>query len=561
MWNLLAAGAVSAACIFSIFAKKEKGLPRFEDALAKYHLVLLAAVLLAGIFVRFYKLAEIPAINVDEAGAAYDAWCLRNYGTDRWLTSYPVYLNNFGSGQSAMLAYLVSLSYRLFGGYSLFAVRAVTATAGCLGILNAYWLLRLAYGKNCGLFAALLYAVCPIFIATSRMGLDCYLMLTFFGFSVVCVAKAASSGKTAWYLLSGFALGLTLYTYILSWVAVPLFLAACLFLLLFFRKAGFKKLLALCLPLLLLALPLVAQLLVNLRLIPSFRIGILSFRKIFDDRSGDIGLSYIKTNLRYLGALLFSSESSYGSVAGYYTMYLFSVPLLVLGLFESCRRIVRGFKARILTADAILLAAFLSIFCVMLCVVRPAPYKMNFMFFCFVFYAAVGARRLWQSRRIFIPVLACFYIAGFACYSSLLFGGSFMDYCRTSTFQPYSMDAYDYTSKKFPDRTIYMYGSDMGSDGYLCGHVLALLNDLESPYYFNETLAYGHDSYSYGRLRFYRPVYSEGSTVYEEIYDDCVYLLYDYAPGASENLDYTYSRLTELGFRRERYLGYSIFYK
>ena len=69
------------------------------------------------------ELTEIPAgMHVDEAGMAYDAWCLGNFGTDRFLNKWPVYLINYGSGQSAMYAYL-TMVFLKFGGVNLWMIR------------------------------------------------------------------------------------------------------------------------------------------------------------------------------------------------------------------------------------------------------------------------------------------------------------------------------------------------------------------------------------------------------------------------------------------------------
>ena len=58
--------------------------------------ILFTIILLIAIFIRIYRVQEIPhGLNVDEAGMAYDAYCLANYGTDRYLNHLPVYLINF----------------------------------------------------------------------------------------------------------------------------------------------------------------------------------------------------------------------------------------------------------------------------------------------------------------------------------------------------------------------------------------------------------------------------------------------------------------------------------
>ena len=67
-------------------------------------------------FIHCFRIESLPCgINVDEMGMGYDAWCLANYGTDRYLNSFPVYLINFSGGQSALYAYLCAPLVYLFG--------------------------------------------------------------------------------------------------------------------------------------------------------------------------------------------------------------------------------------------------------------------------------------------------------------------------------------------------------------------------------------------------------------------------------------------------------------
>ena len=64
-------------------------------------------------FTVIFKFGEIPTyIGVDEAGMAYDAFCLAEYGTDRSQNSYPLYLTNFGQGQSSLCEMCIRDRYR-----------------------------------------------------------------------------------------------------------------------------------------------------------------------------------------------------------------------------------------------------------------------------------------------------------------------------------------------------------------------------------------------------------------------------------------------------------------
>ena len=74
------------------------------------------AVACIALFLHLFCISDIPGgINVDEMGMGYDAWCLAHFGVDRYLKEYPIYLMNFGGGQSALYAYLCATLFRLFG--------------------------------------------------------------------------------------------------------------------------------------------------------------------------------------------------------------------------------------------------------------------------------------------------------------------------------------------------------------------------------------------------------------------------------------------------------------
>ena len=71
----------------------------------------LCLICVGAIALHFFALGRVPmAWHPDEAGSAYDAWCIANYGVDRYRNSYPVLFFNFGvGGQSALYTYMASI--------------------------------------------------------------------------------------------------------------------------------------------------------------------------------------------------------------------------------------------------------------------------------------------------------------------------------------------------------------------------------------------------------------------------------------------------------------------
>ena len=99
-------------------------------------------ILVIAIFIRIYRVQQIPhGLNVDEAGMAYDAYCLANYGTDRYLNHLPVYLINFGGGQSVLYAYITSILIRIMG-CSIFTIRLPAIILGILAIIASYFMVK-----------------------------------------------------------------------------------------------------------------------------------------------------------------------------------------------------------------------------------------------------------------------------------------------------------------------------------------------------------------------------------------------------------------------------------
>ena len=77
-----------------------------KDFFEKHYIIIWLVLVVILFFTVILRFGEIPAyIGVDEAGMAYDAFCLAEYGTDRYENSYPLYLTNFGQGQSSLCAY------------------------------------------------------------------------------------------------------------------------------------------------------------------------------------------------------------------------------------------------------------------------------------------------------------------------------------------------------------------------------------------------------------------------------------------------------------------------
>ena len=166
--------------------------------LSKYHFVLLFLFVIA-VFLRLYKIDQIPlGLHIDEVGMAYDAWCLSQTGTDRWLNSWPIYLNNTGNGQSVLYCWLCSFLFRIFE-VSFLQIRLPAIVFSLLTLFFGLKFVKLCwtdYSERL-LLVAVLFVLVPYFTQNSRYGLDCNLMLGMSTIFFYFFAKAIYTSRSS----------------------------------------------------------------------------------------------------------------------------------------------------------------------------------------------------------------------------------------------------------------------------------------------------------------------------------------------------------------------------
>ena len=129
----------------------------------------LVLVLCLAAFLRFHKLGNPPpGLYVDEAGDAWDAWCLLKTGRDSAGVKWPVfYTRCFGDYRSALMAYAI-LPFLAVSGLSIPVARMAGAVAGVAAVFFMFVVGRRLFDAPTGLLAALFLAVSPWHIQQSR---------------------------------------------------------------------------------------------------------------------------------------------------------------------------------------------------------------------------------------------------------------------------------------------------------------------------------------------------------------------------------------------------------
>ena len=173
---------------------------------------------------RFFNISSNPpALNWDEVSHGYNALSILKTGADEWGVRFPLIFKAFGDYKLPLYIYLTAIPV-YFLGLTTTAVRLVSVLAGTLAIPGIYLLTNQLFPKKKSLpfLVAFLLAINPWHFFISRPALEANLALTLIIFGFYCLLKAFKNPK--FYLPSSILLGLSLHTYNVSRVFVPLLL-------------------------------------------------------------------------------------------------------------------------------------------------------------------------------------------------------------------------------------------------------------------------------------------------------------------------------------------------
>ena len=331
--------------------------------------VLLALILILGLFLRFTYLGRIPAgFSPDEASQAYSAYSLLQTGKDEWGLGWPISsFKSFLDYKAPLQTYLMIPSVAIFG-LNEFAARLPSAIFGVLAILAIYLLTGKIFPnyKHLPLYSALFLALSPWHIQFSRTALEVNLTSFLFPLGLYLYLRGLKDHRQ--FIYTAILWGLSLYAYHSAKIYIPLFAFSLLFL---YRRQifskGFKPLLPALLTIIILLGPLalgtffgnsakrggdllVSKLdTVNLKQIDdqSFysplakinpKIPRLFHRKIFTviSRFGENYLSYFSLPFWFTEG---GREITYSVIPGRGLLLFWMLPLVLFGLFLLLKKI------------------------------------------------------------------------------------------------------------------------------------------------------------------------------------------------------------------------------
>ncbi len=327
----------------------------------KWHAITAAGILIL-LFMHLYKLTQVPyGLNVDEASGAYDALNIARYGVDRHLNSYPVYFTNYADGQNALYIYATAFLVKIFG-MSKSVIRTVPTVAALLAAVFGWLYMKNHMPTRKGdVIWLVLYAILPVFTMTQRFGLESHLLLPMSMISIYFVAKAMDSDKWRYYLAGGVSLGITLYTYALTYIVIPVFGLLLLGYAVLIRRLRVKKVCAMIGVLVVFGIPLALVQMINLFDLPQMQIGPFTFTKVLDYRLDEVAGASVLQNIRsiFVNTFLYD-DLTYNTSFRYGTMYYFSIPFLLAGVVRCVAETVISVKEKVFSYSVPMLLWFVS---------------------------------------------------------------------------------------------------------------------------------------------------------------------------------------------------------
>lgn len=197
-------------------------------------ILLAAAVILVAIFLRFFQLTKVPpALYQDETAIGYNAYSILQTGKDEYGITFPLYFRSFGDYKLPVYIYTTVISEKIFG-LTEFAVRFPSAFSGVLSVIGIMLLANLlTKNKTISLISGLLLSINPWSLQFSRAAFEVNMAVMFLTFATYLFVRSVYHRKKILFLFSLVLFALSLYSYNVSRLFIPVFV---LFLFFWFRK-------------------------------------------------------------------------------------------------------------------------------------------------------------------------------------------------------------------------------------------------------------------------------------------------------------------------------------
>lgn len=457
--------------------------------------------MLYGIITRIIGFGDIPiGINVDEAGIMQDAYCIANYGTDRYGNNNPVYMINYGGGQSALYTYLTAFLINIFG-YTITIVRLPALIFSIIYLIFAFLITKDFKNKKIAILVEFIAVIIPWHFMQSRWALDCNLMSAMLLASIYVLLK---SKRKLGYALAGILFGISLYTYALSYIIIPIIILLLVGYMLYIKKIKILDIVCLFIPLIIIAIPLLLNILVNMGFIQEIKLSWISVLKLYVFRINEVNLNQIGHNFIQMFKCMFLFDNNdFNAFPVFGTLYYISIPIAIFGAYKSIIMMINSIKKKELGLDIVMFINFIAVF---ICgiIIEPSVYRINPIFISLIYYIALGIDFISKDKKYIFYGLITVYILFFIAFLTYYFG----IYGKENTnfsFNKTTIEVVQYIEdeEKFDGKLINIRTNAIQP------YIYTLIANKKSPEEFAKNRIMHSAVYSYGRYVFYNNIIDE----------------------------------------------------
>ncbi len=355
--------------------------------------VLALCIVLIGLAWFFsYRILSVPlALTSDEGGFGVNAVYLSRTLRDENGVFLPVFALSLGRREwrQPVTQYYQAVFFKLFGE-SFFNLRfsSVVITLVCTVLI--YGLASLLLSRGWGIFAAFIFLTIPLVMIQSHLALDNIMPVPFVLLWLIFVTKFTKTEKLKYLIWAGISLGIGFYTYKGMRATVPVWCVLTVLYLFFYSGSKFKSAL---LPIATFAAGTAPFFLVT-PLLESRYPGAVWDRKGFKWESWYVFMEPFLSSFDLSFLFVRGDATMYHSTGKHGMMLLTSLPLFIVGIYESVR------KKKIW---GLVLAAFFTaplLFGMVNSIHRAS--RLMSMIPPFVLLATLGAKQIWQNKKILL---------------------------------------------------------------------------------------------------------------------------------------------------------------
>lgn len=370
---------------------KDKIIEKIEQNKMK---IIIVAIILFGFLIRLVNISNVPnALNCDEASAGYEAYSILNYGIDRNGNFLPSFLVAWGSGQNALLSYIMIPFIKVLGLTTL-AIRLPMAILGCISLVIIYLLLKKISNQKIATIGLAFFAICPWHVMKSRWGLESNLFPDLILIFAYLLIKGLEDKNKILYYLSFVIAGISAYSYGTSYYFLPVFLIPLLFVLVKKEKITIKQAIISIAIVGMVSLPIILYVVINTLNLPQINLPFLTVPKLEVNRYKELTSIFssqfftvaIKNFVDSMRILITQTDGlPWNNVIPFGTVYLFSTVFTLIGIFNCFRKNKKiDIKYNYLFNIWFIVCIILTFIC------EPNINRLNIIMIPIIYYTIVG---------------------------------------------------------------------------------------------------------------------------------------------------------------------------